>query len=88
MRRNELLFDAIGSIEDSLLARTEEKERKTTRPLCASVVSLCLLFMMGVLLHIDGHIVLWQAMRSCLNRTAPEKGGERPKNANHMMVGR
>ena len=49
MRRNELLFDAIGSIEDSLLARTEEKERKTTRPLCASVVSLCLLFMMGVL---------------------------------------
>ena len=42
MRRNELLFDAIGSIEDSLLARTEEKERKTTRP-------LCLLFMMGVL---------------------------------------
>lgn len=35
MRRNELLFDAIGSIEDSLLARTEEKERKTTRPLCA-----------------------------------------------------
>ena len=25
MRRNELLFDAIGSIEDSLLARTEEE---------------------------------------------------------------
>ena len=48
MRRNELLFDAIGSIEDSLLARTEEKERKT-RPLCASVVSWCQLFMMGVL---------------------------------------
>lgn len=49
MRRNELLFDAIGSIEDSLLARTEEKGRKTTQLLCASVVSLCLLFMMGVL---------------------------------------
>ena len=30
-------------------------------------------------MHIDGHIVLWQAMRSRLNRTAPEKGGERPK---------
>ena len=30
-------------------------------------------------MHIDRHIVLWQAMRSRLNRTAPEKGGERPK---------
>lgn len=49
MRRNELLFDAIGSIEDSLLDRTEEKGGRTTQALCASLVSLCLLFVMGML---------------------------------------